>query len=106
VLAWVGSGLGLDLGVGLELGLGLGLGLGAGLGLGLGLGVGVGLGVGFEGMCSPLSQPQTRSKELSGYDMLRASTSSNLALGMPRSVANAVARPVQGEEHTHSRVSM
>jgi hypothetical protein len=106
VLAWVGSGLGLDLGVGLELGLGLGLGLGAGLGLGLGLGGGGGGGGGLEGMCSPLSQPQTRSKELSGYDMLRASTSSNLALGMPRSVANAVARPVQGEEHTHSRVSM
>ena len=48
----------------------------------------------LSGMCSPLSHAHTRSNESSANFMFSASTSSNLAFGIPRSDASAVARAI------------
>ena len=63
----------------------------------------------LSGMCSPLSQAQTMSKELSGKSMANASMTWKLALPRPRSAARAVARAtstpsagVSNEQHLES----
>ena len=48
----------------------------------------------LSGMCSPDSHPHTKSNELSGYDMLSASTSSKLALVMPLRLQDGAGRVI------------